>query len=192
MDVAININDFKIQPIYTKCGSDKEGNKINLSKNKLLNNRIHSIGYKCFDILFNSKHINYLLHIFIYECFNDLIPNDKVIDHIDNNKHNNKLDNLQLLTLSENSKSLLKIYFLQNMINNNKFIKSTCIDTAGIYYFHSTHCIERDLCINSGLICMIYTWTNYAKTAKSKFNNNYYTFEYVDYLPENYDRPKNM
>ena len=50
MDVEININDFKIHPIYTKYGSDNEGNIINLSKNKLVNNRTHSNGYKCFNI----------------------------------------------------------------------------------------------------------------------------------------------
>ena len=144
----------------------------------MINNRTHSNGYKCFNIYFNSKHINYLLHRFIYECFNDLIPNDKVIDHIDNNKHNNKSDNLQLLTPSENSKKPARDrFFCKNMINNNKFIKSTCIDTGEIDYFHSTHSIERDLGINCGLIYMICTGKKSAKTAKSKINNNYYTFE---------------
>ena len=32
MDVEINVNDFKIHPIYTNYGSDKEGNKINYQK----------------------------------------------------------------------------------------------------------------------------------------------------------------
>jgi len=45
---------------------------------------------------------NTLHHRFIWEAFNGQIPNNKEIDHIDNNKHNNKLDNLQLLTKSEN------------------------------------------------------------------------------------------
>ena len=50
MDMKINTNDFKIHPIYAKYGSDKEGNIINLSKNKLVNNRVHFNGYKCFII----------------------------------------------------------------------------------------------------------------------------------------------
>ena len=101
--LKININDFKLHPVYKNMEVIKK-NIINLSKNKLVNYRIHSNGYKCFNIYFNSKHINYIVHKFIWECFNDLIINDKVIDHIGNNKHNNNLDNLQLLTPSENSK----------------------------------------------------------------------------------------
>ena len=192
MDVEININDFKMHPIYTIYGSYKEGNITKLSKNKLFNNRTHSNGYKFFNIYFNSKHINYLLYRFIWECFNDLIPNDKVIDHIDNNKHNKKLDNLKLLTPSENSKKSARDRFFYKHMINNKFIKPTCIDTGEIDYFHSTHSIERNLGINCGLIYMICTGKNNAKTAKCKINNNFYTFEYVDNLPENYDRPKRI
>ena len=31
------------------------------------------------------------VHRFIYECFNDIIPDDKVIGHINNNKEDNRL-----------------------------------------------------------------------------------------------------
>ena len=43
-----------------------------------------------------------LLHRLVYQVFIGEIPNDMVIDHIDRNKFNNKLDNLRLVTLSQN------------------------------------------------------------------------------------------
>lgn len=39
----------------------------------------------------------------VYECIRGNIPKDKVVDHIDNNKKNNRIDNLQLLTPKKNS-----------------------------------------------------------------------------------------
>ena len=46
--------------------------------------------------------------------------------------------------------------------------------------------------IHCGLIYMICTRKNNTKTAKSKINNNCYTFEYIDYLSENCDKPKRI
>ena len=50
-----------------------------------------------------------LIHHLVYLIFNDLeaIPQGYTIDHINANKTDNKLDNLQLVTLSENVKNAL-------------------------------------------------------------------------------------
>ena len=37
---------------------------------------------------------NKMRHIFVYECFYGLVPDGHEIDHIDNNKNNNKLNML--------------------------------------------------------------------------------------------------
>ena len=55
MNCEINVNDFKIHPIYTKYGVDKEGNIINLSKNKLVPLYDDGCGYKCFKIYLIQK-----------------------------------------------------------------------------------------------------------------------------------------
>ena len=44
----------------------------------------------------------YHVHRFVWECFNGPIPNDKVIDHINNDKMDNRLSNLQLMSQQEN------------------------------------------------------------------------------------------
>ena len=43
------------------------------------------------------------LHRFVWTAFNGEIPAEMQVDHIDNNRNNNALSNLQLLTPSENS-----------------------------------------------------------------------------------------
>lgn len=40
---------------------------------------------------------------FVWECFNGPIPEAMVIDHINDDKSDNRLCNLQLLTIRENS-----------------------------------------------------------------------------------------
>ena len=51
---------------------------------------------------------NYFVHRFAYECFNGIIPDDKVIDHVNNIKDDNRLCNLQLMTQQENCKKSAK------------------------------------------------------------------------------------
>ena len=49
-------------------------------------------------------------HVFVYECFNGLVPEGHEIDHIDNNKSNNKLSNLQCLSVNDHHKKTAKDY----------------------------------------------------------------------------------
>lgn len=44
------------------------------------------------------------VHVLIYETFNDIkVPKGYVVDHLDGNKRNNRLDNLEMITSSENN-----------------------------------------------------------------------------------------
>lgn len=45
---------------------------------------------------------NYHAHSFVYGCFNSLIEDGLVIDHIDSNERNNTLNNLEAITHSQN------------------------------------------------------------------------------------------
>ena len=53
----------------------------------------------------------YLVHRFIWETYNGAILDAKFIDHKENNKMNNNLYNLQLLTSRENSEKYHKDFY---------------------------------------------------------------------------------
>lgn len=47
-------------------------------------------------------------HRVIYEMFNGPIPAGMIIDHLDGNPHNNRIENLRLVTFIENSRNMRK------------------------------------------------------------------------------------
>ena len=70
-----------------------------------------------------SKPKNYYIHRFEWECLKGVIPEGFVIDHCDSVKTNNKIENLQLLTVSENvRKGNSKPITSFNIKNNKKKI----------------------------------------------------------------------
>ena len=81
----------------------------------------------------------------------DLYQKAKAIDHIDNDKNNNKLSNLNCCTQQENCKKsyINRDYtFAANNHKNKKIVKSTCIEKGDIGHFHSLYSGQRDLKIN--------------------------------------------
>ena len=66
-------------------------------------------GYYKVRLSYKGQVIDKMIHHLVYCIFNNLeeIPSGYTIDHKDANKLNNKLDNLQLVTLSENVKNAL-------------------------------------------------------------------------------------
>jgi len=56
----------------------------------------------------NGKQIFKLAHHFIYECWKGVIPEGKVVNHINEIKHDNRIENLELVSLSENTKKSTK------------------------------------------------------------------------------------
>jgi hypothetical protein len=55
------------------------------------------------------KLIKFMAHRLVWEAFNGPIPKDKVMDHIDGNKLNNRLDNLRLASHAQNNMNVGKI-----------------------------------------------------------------------------------
>ena len=67
-------------------------------------------GYLQMLVAEDGKHNSEYIHRFIWQAFNGEIPDGLTIDHIDNNPANNRLDNLQLLTNTENPSKANQIF----------------------------------------------------------------------------------
>jgi len=99
---------------YNDYEVDTEGNVYTLkksnglkSKDGKLSNRLVAQGYHQVSLYYGAKLPKQLLvHRLVWEAFNGTIPKDMQIDHIDNNKTNNKLSNLQLLSVQDNMKKM--------------------------------------------------------------------------------------
>lgn len=91
----------------SNLGNVKSLDRIDTYKNRKIKGKIirpykHSMGYLqvCLSIKGSRKH--YFIHRLVYETFYGKIPEGLVINHIDEDKTNNYLDNLEAITQKEN------------------------------------------------------------------------------------------
>ena len=96
-------NDFWKHPVYDNWEANRR--YCTTRKNKKDIGRLKKSGYILICVYDRGIRKDYLKHRFIYECFHGLINDPKlVIDHINNIKTDNRLENLQLITPSQNQK----------------------------------------------------------------------------------------
>ncbi len=79
-------------------------NVRNKTTNKILKKTLTTTGY--YEVKLNGKH--YKIHKLIGKYFIPNPDNKKIIDHIDNNKLNNDVNNLRWCSMSENCKNKIK------------------------------------------------------------------------------------
>ena len=88
---------------------DLNNNEIYGHKHKkYLKLQLHTDGYYLIQLYKNSKPKGFLLHRLIYEAHFGSIPEGLCIDHIDNNRQNNNIENLRLANRSENNCNVKK------------------------------------------------------------------------------------
>ena len=147
-------------------------------------NKVHS-GYMmcCVRKHAQKGYKNYQVHRFVWECFNGIIPEDKVIDHINEIKDDNRLCNLQLLTHQQNSKKSAKYRdysFTAKNHENKKCVKAINIETKEITYYNSLYATQQHLGINAGKVRRCCQGINCVKSGISKKDGKRYRFEYVE------------
>ena len=88
-----------LYPIYDLYGADRDGQIINIIKKVPFKGNKHRSGYMmCMVRKYGDKPKSIVVHRFIWECFNGEIPENKVIDHINGERTDNRLCNLQMMT----------------------------------------------------------------------------------------------
>jgi hypothetical protein len=111
---------IKRHPIHSDYGAAEDGTIISFKFGRQyeMGCGLHKRGYKQFRISYGrDKSKQYLCHRLVWECFNGVIPAGKYIHHIDHNKINNSIDNLQLVTDMENKQYALEAGVLMGAAN---------------------------------------------------------------------------
>ena len=169
-NIEINNCVYKVHPVYNLYASDENGNIIHLVK------QVPSIGQKTqkwLYVMYGKKTWTkwtkkvYSVHRFVYECFSGIIPDGKVIDHVNNIKDDNRLCNLQLMTHQENCEKSAKrrdYTFVAKNHQNKKCVKATNCDTNEVSYYNSMYAIQQHLGINAGIVKMVCEKINGCKT----------------------------
>lgn len=140
----VSRNNIKQHPIYTRYGADTNGNIYGV-KGTIISLCNDTMGYPSFRIHDKiSKHTNQAIttraHRFIWECHNGLITGNKVINHIDGNKTNNALINLELITQKENMQHAIALG-LQPIYRGEASVKATITE-------ETAKSIIRDILVN--------------------------------------------
>ena len=197
INIMINENVYSIHQVYDLYAANKNGEVIHIIKKVPTQGIKHKNGYmQCNVRKYGERQNIYYVHRFVWECFNGLIPEGKVIDHINNDKEDNRLCNLQLVTQQENCKKSAKnrdYTFAAENHKNKKCVKAINIETNEVLYFNGMYAIKQHLGINAGIVKMVCENLNNCKTGKSKKDGKSYKFEYIkkEDMPDNYLKSAN-
>lgn len=167
MEIWKDVHGYEGKYLVSSYGRIKS-----LYTNKLKRATIKNTGYKCVDLYLNGKRENKTIHRLVAEAFLENDNNYKVVNHIDGNKLNNNISNLEWCSQSQNIKhsydNKLHIPSIDKAINAKKR-KVLCHQNNHIY--SSLTEASKDLNLNKGKICEVCKGTRKHTCG--------YTFEYI-------------
>ena len=162
---------------YTNYSCDELGNVYG-PRGKPIGTTNLTTGYHQVTIHYNGSVKTCRKHRFIYECYyGKALPSDKVINHINGVKTDNRLINLELISYSENTKHAIKLGLLKpkkGELNGNCSIsKETArsILREILYTTKSNSEIASKFCISSKHVSSIRhkrRWTELYEEAEFK------------------------
>ena len=114
--------EYKLIDDYPKYSVSNLGNIRNDKTTRILKKNINDNGYYIVDLCKNNKRKTFKVHRIIAEAFVLNPENKPYVDHIDNNKLNNSINNLRWCTPSENQQNR------QRQKNNSSGIKGVHFD----------------------------------------------------------------
>lgn len=96
----------------------RKNGRVDNRKGKILKQKTDKYGYKSITLSFNGKRKTYLVHRLVAEAFIDNPLNKETINHIDGNKTNNAVSNLEWATVKENQTHKWRIGLANNLRNS--------------------------------------------------------------------------
>ena len=107
------------------------------TKEIILKEHLTVNGYHQIQLWKEGKVVNKLVHVLVWETFhNQVKPSNLDIDHIDGNKDNNKLDNLELVNRKENMRRAVNLRLLPHITKDENI--EFCIDLVRKGYSMTT------------------------------------------------------
>ena len=129
---------------------------IRLYKGKLLKPGMDRVGYIHVVLSKDNKQKMFLVHRLVYEAFNGKIPEGMQVNHIDEDKSNNSIENLNVMTCKENVNwGTGNERRAKSMINHKSLSKPIIqysLNGDKLAEFEGTHDAARQLGINPGNI----------------------------------------
>lgn len=148
----LNLNEeWKPIPGYEKFYEASTFGRIRNARGKIMKTYKINSGYQCIKFTINNKRTAHLVHRVVAITFLGTFGNKPEVNHLDENKDNNSLLNLQWVTRSGNKQHSMatgtydKIYTQRNALgkkhlpnasskyHNVGWDKSRCKWTAGVY-----------------------------------------------------------
>ena len=167
-------NDFWQHPIYDRYEANRLGVVRHVENKKDIGGLIKT-GYILITVRDQGIQKSYLKHRFIFECFHGKINDVKlVVDHINNIKTDNRLQNLQLITPSQNQK---KEHRKGEKLPSIR-VRATNTNSGESFDYDSIYECGKRLDIHRASIGFVLN--GITKTATSKIDKNKYKFEKID------------
>ena len=188
-EIIINDKSFRIHPVYDLYGSSEDGFVTNIVRQKPILGGKRFSGYLCVTV---KNHIGekkmYASHRFIWECYNGVIQDDKVIGHINNKKDDNRLRNLRLITKQQSYLSNAK------KLRVRKYVRAVNCNDGEESFYNSMYAVNQHLGINVGIVKMACEGLNNCKSGISKKDGCRYKFNYIskEELPEDHKKSANI
>ena len=167
-------NDFWPHPVYDRYEANRNGIVRHVENKKDIGS-LNKCSYLRIGVSDGGIRKDYLKHRFIFECFHGKINDVKlVVDHINNIKTDNRLENLQLITQSQNMKKEHRKGKKLSPIR----VRAINTNSGESFDYDSIKKCSKGLDTDIASIC--YVLKGIQKTATSKLDKNKYYFQKLE------------
>lgn len=108
MEIWKNIPGYEGEYLSSDLGNIKSLKRRYLSGEKILSGSCHTKGYRCVVLSKNGEQKQYKVHRLVALSFIENFKNKREVNHINGIKSDNRVENLEWVTSSENQKHAYK------------------------------------------------------------------------------------